>query len=153
MKLVSIEDLGLCYSKNLSYSLNGSIFTSSCILLKKQIQLTFIDYSLQLYLVEYSLQVTTEIHAFYVTTTLQTQDKVRVYMRTIGFVMLSFIVQNYLSDVAFGIHKCKYYFSLIKNSFSYVFFFDFKYRSISSHRNAMLIILILMRYLRKKFYH
>ena len=153
MKLVSTEDFGLCYSIILSYPLNVSIFTVSCILLKKQIQLSFIDYSLQLYLVEYSWQVTTEIHAFYVTTTFQTPDKFRVYMRTIGFVMFSSIVQNYLSDIAFGIHKCKYHFSLIRNTFGYVFSFDFKYRSISSHRNAMLIILMLIRYIKKTFYH
>ena len=116
MKLVSTEDFGLCYSIILSYPLNGSIFSVSYILLKKQIQLSFIDYSLQLYLVEYSLQVTTEIHAFYVTTTFQTPDKFRVYMRTIGFVMLSSIVQNYLSDIAFEIHKCKHNLSLIKNT-------------------------------------
>ena len=106
MKLVSTEDLGLCYNTILSYLLSGSIFTGSCILLKKQIQVNFIDYSLQLYLVEYSLQVTTEIHAFYVKTTFQTPDKFRVYMRTTGFVMLCSIVQNYLSDIAFEIHKC-----------------------------------------------
>ena len=82
----------------------------------KQIQLNFIDYSLQLYLVEYSLQVTTEIHAFYVKTTFQTPDKFRVYMRTTGFVILCSIVQNYLSDIAFEIHKCKHSFSLIKNT-------------------------------------
>ena len=114
MKLVSTEDLGLCYNTILSYLLGGSIFTGSCILLKKQIQLNFIDYSLQVYLVEYSLQVTTEIHAFYVKTTFQTPDKFRVYMRTTGFVMFSSILQNYLSDIAFEIHKCKHSFSLIK---------------------------------------
>ena len=116
MKLVSTENFGLCYSIILSYPLNGSIFTVSCILLKKQIQLSFIDYSLQLYLFEYSLQVTTEIHAFYVKTTFQTPDKFRVYMRTTGFVMLSSILQNYLSDIAFEIHKCKQNLSLIKNT-------------------------------------
>ena len=87
----------------------------------KQIQLNFIDYSLQLYLVEYSLQVTTEIHAFYVKTTFQTPDKFRVYMRTTGFVMLSSIVQNYLSDIEFEIHKCKQRFSLIKNTLATFF--------------------------------
>ena len=87
----------------------------------KQIQLNFIEYSLQLYLVEYSLQVTTEIHAFYVKTTFQTPDKFRVYMRTTGFVMLCSIVQNYLSDIAFEIHKCKQRFSLIKNTLATFF--------------------------------
>ena len=82
----------------------------------KEIQLDFIEYSLQLFLVEYSLQVTTEIHAFYVKTTFQTPDKFRVYMRTTGFVMLSSILQNYLSDIAFEIHKCKHNLSLIKNT-------------------------------------
>ena len=114
MKLVSTEYL--CYSLIVSYLVNGSIFTVSCILLKKQIQLNFIDYGLQLYFVQYNLQVTTEIHAFYVKTTFQTPDKFRVYMRTTGFVMLSFIVQNYLSDTAFEKHKCKHNFSLIKNT-------------------------------------
>ena len=121
MKLVSTEDFGLCYSIILSYPLNGSIFTVSCILLKKRIQLSFIDYSLQLYLVEYSLQVTTEIHAFYVKTTFQTPDKFRVYMRTTGFVMFSSILQNYLYDIAFEIHKCKHSFSLIKNTLATFF--------------------------------
>ena len=117
MKLVSTEDLGLCYSTIIFYPLYLSIFTVSCILQeKKQIQLNFIDYILQLYLLQYKLQVTTEIHAFYVKTTFQTPDKFRVYMRTTGFVMFSSIVQNYLSDIALEIHKCIHRFSLIKNT-------------------------------------
>ena len=153
MKLVSTEDLGLCYSTIIFYPLYLSIFTVSCILQeKKQIQLNFIDYILQLYLLQYKLQVTTEIHAFYVKTTFQTPDKFRVYMRTTGFVMLSSILQNYLSDIAFEIHKCKQNLSLIKNTlatFSLRFQIQFDFFTSKCNTNYTLVYTICKEF----FYH